>query len=118
MTRQWRAALWLSGLAACLLGLACRTGLQNGVFSKSGVRYRVGAVPFGYRRAGVSDNDVALESKTGQSIAVNSTCRQYDDASLQVLTRHLVMGFTEVNFVDREQLPLDGRESLTLARVG
>lgn len=104
------ACLWVvGGVGLC----GCRTGLQDGVFSKSGVRYEIGSAPPGYTSVTFADNDVAFESKgTGQSMAVNSTCHGYDDVSVPVLMHHLLMGFTEVEEVDRQTVPLDGRDSL------
>ena len=96
-----------------VLGLAgCRTGLSNGVIDKDDTRYFVGGVPAGWAPQRFSDNDVFFGKQDGHSIAVNATCRDYGDASLEVLTRHLVEGFTGVETLARKTAPLDGRDAL------
>jgi hypothetical protein len=105
---------FLATLIGVALGfLGCRTGLSNGVFSKQGVRYGVGAPPPGFRKVGFADNDVAFERMpSGHSIAINSTCQGLDDAPLEVLRRHLLTGFTAVDMLEESTVPLDGRDSL------
>ena len=103
----------LLGLALFLGAPGCRTGLQDGVFAKPGVRYTVGPLPQGFQPVRLRDNDVAFTSDPADvSVAVNSTCEGYDDASLDVLTHQLLMGFTDVQKVDQRTEPLDGREAL------
>lgn len=100
-----------------LLGIsgtsACRTGLQGGTFVKSGVRYRVGPVPPGFHPVSFADNDLAFESAPpGQAIAVNATCQGHGDASLEVLTRHLFTGFSDIELLGQTRTPLDARDAL------
>jgi hypothetical protein len=111
--RAYRVNLLALATSAAVGLSACRTGWQDGIFSKSGVRYELGRAPSGFTPVGFQDNDVAFEMRsTGHSIAVNSTCHGYEDASLQVLRRHLLMGFTDVELLEEEVQPLDGRDSL------
>ncbi len=109
MTRACFGLLIAAGLCS-----GCRHGeLKNGVFAKSGVRYRVGEVPPSFKQVGLNDNDLAFVAKDSpHSMALNSTCEGYSDASLQVLTQHLLMGFTDRQLVSHEVRPMDGRESL------
>lgn len=100
---------WLVALA--LLG--CRGGLRDGVFEKEGVRYRVGALPSGWRQVELEENDLALFAEgSPHAIAVNSTCEGHGDPSLQVLTSHLLFGFTDRHVLVQRAEPLDGREGL------
>jgi hypothetical protein len=101
-------------LALLTAGTGCaRLRYENQVLTKPGVRYRIGELPSGWRRVALSDNDLAFSwDTTGHALAVNSTCEGHDDPSLEVLTRHLLMGFTEQEEVSRETVMLDGREAL------
>jgi hypothetical protein len=92
--------------------LGCRTGLSNGVIEKDDTRYFVGAIPRGWTPQQFADNDLFFGKPDGHSIAVNATCRGYGDAPLDVLTRHLVEGFTDVEPLDRKTASIDGREAL------
>lgn len=86
---------------------------ENHVLTKPGVRYSLGVLPPGWARVKVSDNDVAwYTQETGYALSVNSTCRTYEDAPLDVLTRHLLMGFTERQPVDAQTVVVDEREAL------
>ena len=104
------------GVWGCLLGLAaCHRGarFEKHVVSKDGVSYRLGALPPGWQRVRVPDNDVAWYlDDSGHALSVNSTCREHDDAPLDVLTRHLLEGFTERQEVSHQTQVIDEREAL------
>lgn len=98
------------------LGLVgCRGGLAGGMYRRDdGVSYRV-VEPAGpeWRRVGFDDNDLAwLSNKTGHLIAMNATCTGHEDPPLDVLTNHLVIGFTDREWVEKKPLTLDGRDAL------
>jgi hypothetical protein len=95
-----------------LLGCTNRQ-LSQGVFAKDGVRYRVGELSRSWRPLDVESNDVAyVANDSPHSLAVNSTCTPTGDASLQVLTQHLLIGFTDREVVSEERQVMDGREAL------
>lgn len=95
-----------------LLGCTNRQ-FSQGVFAKDGVRYRVGELSRSWRALDVESNDVAYVSNDSpHSLAVNSTCTPTGDASLQVLTQHLLMGFTDREMVSEERRAMDGRDAL------
>jgi hypothetical protein len=100
----------------CLLGLSgCHRGVrfENQVLSKPGVSYRVGGLSPGWERVKVSSNDLAwFVEDTGHALQVNSTCKGHEDAPLDVLTRHLLMGFTDRHEVEQEKVVVDEREAL------
>ncbi len=106
-------------LRAILLGLivmapfGCRGGLSGGRFIKDGLSYQV-VEPQGadWRRVSFADNDLAWLSSRGHLISINATCTGHEDPSLEVLTTHLVMGFTEKEWGSRKTFELDGREAL------
>jgi hypothetical protein len=104
---------------ACVLVLGgCRSGgFHDGVFTKPGVRYALPALDDGWKPVSVDDGDLAWLSATpGQplphTIAVDSTCAASEDAPLDVLTNHLLMGFTERQRLNEALEQLDGREAL------
>jgi hypothetical protein len=106
-----RKLLWSLPLAA--LVASCTHNLKDGVFEKGDIRYSVGALPEGWKQIRLAENDLAFVAEGApQSIAVNSTCENYDDAPLEVLTQHLLMGFTERTRLEQVAGMMDGRESL------
>ncbi|WP_223639881.1 hypothetical protein [Corallococcus sp. EGB] len=107
--------LLLTLVLSALLAGCHRPTFKDSVLQKPDVKYSVGPLSNEvWERRGFSDNDLAFveRGETGRVIAVNSTCRDYDDPSLQVLTKHLLMGFTERQDLGQRTFPLDGREAL------
>ena len=107
------AVLAIAVLLAPVLG--CHRGVRfdHQVLSKSGARYRVGALPPAWERVQVPQNDLAWYTPdTGHALSVNASCDQHEDAPLDVLTRHLLSGFTERQEVSHETVVLDEREGL------
>jgi len=94
--------------------MACSHGrLEQGLFTKSEISYRIGDVPKGWRLINFHENDIVYQAEDSPHLmAVNSTCRDYEDAPLPVLTRHLLMGFTERKLIEQETRSLDSREAL------
>jgi hypothetical protein len=82
------------------------------------VRYVLIAPDDGWKPFSVDDGDVAWMSPPAagdalpHTIAVDSTCNSSEDAPLQVLTNHLLMGFTERQRITEALEQLDGREAL------
>ncbi|MCK8501451.1 hypothetical protein [Myxococcus fulvus] len=98
-------------LASCV---GCRrVSFEDSVLSKPDVRYRVGELPKHWRRVWLDGNDLAFaEEGTGRALSINATCEGHDDPPLPVLTRHLLMGFTERQEVAQSVVAMDGREAL------
>lgn len=90
----------------------CRGGLMGGLFTRDGVSYRVVEPAGSWRREGFADNDLAWLAPTGQVIAINATCTGHEDPQLEVLTNHLLIGFTDRQWISKTKLELDGREAL------
>jgi len=108
MNRIFLAILLVAALSSCRHG-----SLEDGFYIKSETRYYVGQTPAGWRRVDFQDNDLAYASEDGQRlIATNATCKEYEDAPLKVLLRHVLMGFTEAQTLDQQTKMLDGREAL------
>ncbi len=75
--------------------------------------YRVQGVPAPWRQLEVEDNDLAyFIDATGHTMALNATCEGHDDPPLDVLTRHLLMGFTERALREQARVQVQGREAL------
>jgi hypothetical protein len=105
-----RRVVLLLVLAATLSG--CRGTLAGGLFTRDGLAYRVVEPAGPWRRVGFADNDLAWVAPEGHVIAVNATCADHEDSSLEVLTTHLLIGFTDRQWVGKTKLELDGREAL------
>lgn len=100
--------LALTGLTGCR-----RVSFEDSVFSKPELSYSVGELPGHWHRVYLEDSDLAFsEAGTGRAVSVNSTCEGHDDPPLPVLTRHLLMGFTERQEQSQRLIVLDGREAL------
>jgi hypothetical protein len=94
-------------------GCPRRVRFEDQVLTTPEVRYRVGEVPEDWRRVRLAQNDLAFFSDdTGHIMGVNSVCEGHGDPSLEVLTRHLLMGFTERRRLSEERVVLDEREAL------
>ncbi|NRD49855.1 hypothetical protein [Corallococcus exiguus] len=107
--------LLLTLVLSTLLAGCHRATFEDSVLRKSDVKYRVGPLSNDvWERRGFDDNDLAFVERgdTGRVIATNSTCRDHDDPSLQVLTKHLLMGFTERQDLGQRTFTLDDREAL------
>lgn len=100
-----------SALLVSLLSLSACAGLRDGTFSKGRLSYRVVEPGSEWSKVGFADNDLAWH-KGGVVMAMNATCEGHGDASLDVLSRHLVFGFSNTELKERESRMLDGREAL------
>jgi hypothetical protein len=106
-------ALLLTLLAGVGVTACARTQIREGQVLKRDTAYRFGEPPEGWRKLQVNDNDVAFQSEhSPHVVAVNATCKEYEDVQLPVLTRHLLMGFTDTDIHEQTAEPLDGREAL------
>src|SRR5687767_7524149 len=93
-----------------LAGCRRQVNFEDSVFSKPDVDYRVGELPEHWQRVYLKDNDLAFsEVDTGRALSINSTCEGHDDPPLPVLTRHLLMGFTERQEQSQQLISMDGR---------
>lgn len=86
---------------------------NNTVFLKQG-SYRVGELPHHWRQVHFKYKTLLFRHlETQASISTNAVCGEStEDASLQVLTRHLYNGIDQVKIESQAEKPLDGRSSL------
>lgn len=98
----------------CMLLLAGCASFAGGLFRKEGVAYRVVAPDeHAWRRVQLTENDLAWIAKdSGDLLAVNATCKDHGDPSLEVLTNHLLFGFDDRELVAQKPETIDGREAL------
>ncbi len=107
-----RSALILLLALPALTGCR-RVSFEDSVFTKPDVNYSVGELPGHWHRVYLEDTDLSFsETGTGRALSINSTCEGHDDPPLPVLTRHLLMGFTERQEQSQRTIVLDGREAL------
>lgn len=103
----------LAAVSLLVVGAACTEGLKGEYFKKGDVQYRVAELDQNtWKKVGFADNDLAWLGPNGALLAMNATCKDYGDPSLEVLTNHLLMGFTDKQLVERKTFVLDGRDAL------
>jgi hypothetical protein len=98
-----------AGFALCWLAACGGAGFQDGVYSDANTRYRVGALPPPWQAVSAEGNDVAFYRAGMGTIAVNSTCTEYDDVPLSALVNHLLFDTTERRVLVEETVTLVGR---------
>jgi len=102
----------LRALSCCALLLLPALGC-GGARPRPPGGYRVGPMPAPWRQLEVKDNDLAyFIDGSGHTMALNATCEEHGDPPLGVLTRHLLMGFTERELRAEQRVRVDGREAL------
>lgn len=103
-----RQALLLALVAGCV-----SSGSYDGdVYRDSETHFRLASPGSGWESIAVEGaNDLAW-AKEGAVIQVNSSCDPGLDIPLEVLTNHLMIGFTERSMVAQERVPMAGREAL------
>lgn len=106
---------WLLVAIAALWTMGCGGGgeLTGSVYRDAEARYRVGDLGAGWDRLEIGDNDLAWHhDQIGAIVQVNATCDPFQDVPLTSLTNHLLIGFTDREYVSSDLVPLDEREAL------
>lgn len=100
-------------LAAALVGCGGTGTYVDGEY-RGDTSFHVESPPAPFRRISVEDsNDLAFADDDGVVIQVNGSCDPALDIPLVALTNHLLIGFTEREYVGEPELrTLDGREAL------
>lgn len=93
-------------------------GPRHTTYRGKDAAYRVGALPSPWRKVGIGDVQLAFHHDRGGAIAAGGHCAQRDDAPLDVLVNHLVMGLSQRREISREPLVLDGRHALRAQLTG
>lgn len=94
-------------------GCAGRVHFHDWVVRKKSVRYRVGPLPDSWKRVEGFAGDVAFrDESTSAVIMANAVCETYEDAPLESLTKHLLIGFTDRRILEQKEMMLDQRAAL------
>jgi hypothetical protein len=104
--------MWFARVIPLLLPLllgACSAHFDGTLMRKRDVSYRIGPLDPGFRRVRVEGNDLAFYKPGAGSIAVNASCRDYEDVPQPALVNHLLFGTTQRSFLIDEEVTLDGR---------
>ncbi len=90
---------------------ACGGGatFRDRTYSDDFTRYRVGALSAAWQPIAAEGNDLAFHRRGMGTIAVNSTCTEYDDVPLSALVNHLLFDTTERQVRLEETVTLVGR---------
>jgi hypothetical protein len=99
-------------LAILLAGCGTRGTLSGTLYRDGHLAFRIGALPSEWRRVQVADGQLAFHHDGGGTILAHATCEARGDASLDVLTNHLLFGIEDPRERSRTPLSLDGRRAL------
>lgn len=110
--------MWRGLTLAPALLVACAAGpaFDGRVYRddrEGGVAFELREIPPGYKRIALDGASVAFRDEANDaSIVVKGRCGvASDDAPLEALTNHLLIGTTEREYQQEETLPFDGREA-------
>jgi len=104
------------GLCACASAPivhdpSARTVQARGADDRT-VRYRHGPVPASWDSVDIPGNDLAWHDRDSGGVAhVDHTCQSGQDIPLSSLVQHLLIGFSDRDFVEEETVPFDAREA-------
>ena len=95
------------------LGCVGHVAWRDGRYQDDVVRYSLEPPGEGWRPLEMEQANLAWTNPhIGAAILVNSHCKGVEDAPLDVLTRHLLMGMTDVEILSERVLELSRREAL------
>lgn len=95
-----------------VLGCGLRGDLEGSVYRDGAIAFRIGGLSDAWQRVQVADGQLAFHHREGGTILAHATCEPDGDPSLEVLTRHLLIGVEEPRELSRAPLSLDGRRAL------
>lgn len=106
-----RLIVWCLGVALGCSG-ASGVSVQGSTVSTGELSYTFGPVAPSWRPLTIENNDAAwVDDATRGTVHVDHTCERSQDTPLPALVNHLLLGFTEREFVSEETVPFDGREA-------
>lgn len=109
--------------SACFGGGRSPTSIvsyRDGLVSMKKGSYRVGALPDTWRQTAFHFKSLTFRhAEHASTVATNAFCgKNYEDASLEVLSRHLYMGIDRVKVESTHERMLDGRRALFTIWMG
>lgn len=97
-------------LAAC--SGSSDVSVRGSTVNASNLSYSFGPTAPTWRSINIEGNDVAwFDDTTNATVHVSHTCERTQDTPLTALVGHLLLGFTQREFVLEETIPFDGREA-------
>ena len=76
------------------------------------VNYSFGPIPESWERIDIPENDVAWHDRTTDAVIhVDHSCAAGQDVPLPSLVQHLLIGFTDREYVSEDNVPFDAREA-------
>lgn len=108
-----QAAAVLMATFPAALGCSSGPAFDGHVYHKGEVHFEVGDAPPTWKRIELAGAEIAYrDNEHDASIVVNGRCGvKADDAPLEALTNHLLIGTTDREFISEETTPFDGREA-------
>lgn len=100
-----------SGLALCLALLSGCSLLGGESDLIRADTYKVDALP-GWKSRDAKDSDRAYVLPSKNVVTVTSSCQRDTEASLELLTRHLLIGGRNVDFVEKRPMTVDNANGL------
>ncbi len=113
--RRWSQGRLVFTALICVALVSCNGHtVKDGYFTKGWLRYRVATPDLAeWKQVTFADNDLAwVNRKSAHVLSMNATCEAHGDPALDVLTTHLLFGFTERSLSKRVNKMIDGREAL------
>jgi len=108
-------ALTALGVGLCLLLSGCALFGGGGGNLPKAKGYRVQS-PARWQEMEKADSDYAYRLPSGNLATLNSSCTRNSQAPLEVLTKHLLFGARNVEYLEREKVDVRGDQGL-LSRV-
>ncbi len=106
-----RSCLWILVAALGCSG-ANGVSVQGSTVTSGELSYTFGPVAPSWRPISIEGNDAAwVDDGTRGTVHVDHTCERSQDTPLPALVNHLLLGFTEREFVSEETVPFDQREA-------
>lgn len=103
----------LLGLLGCAQPRPTWYPAERRVCAPGHVCFRVGPLAPSWRVVQLDRGAIGFfDEESGATIQVDVSCGRQTDASLDVLAKHLLLGFTDVEIRARQPLMLDGRAAL------
>jgi hypothetical protein len=89
------------------------------VYESKSTSYEVGELSDKWKGIKIEGGDLAFwNHEIGATITVNSTCNQKGNYSLRILSEPLVIGITDKQMVERNELNIDGQKALESIYLG
>jgi hypothetical protein len=108
--KQFSLLPWLLSLLLLSLSLTrCSLSGSSGIKHAKNISY---AAPSDWVDSDQGESDRAFKLSSGATVSLNSSCQNKREASLDILTRDLLLGSRKIHFVKKEKLKLATGDAL------